>query len=95
MNVAAESVRQQIESVLTAWGMDADMVRTTADAMLCSDLAGIDTHGISMLMAYEDYRAASPHREIRVACSASCPVCSDLTNSSAWSRSRNQRSESP
>ena len=57
MNVSAESVHQQIESVLTAWGMDADMVRTTADAMLYSDLAGIDSHGISMLMAYEDYRS--------------------------------------
>ena len=57
MNVAAESVRQQIELVLTAWGMEADMVGTTADAMLYSDLAGIESHGISMLMAYEDYRA--------------------------------------
>ena len=57
MNVSAESVRQQIVSVLIAWGMDADMVRTTADAMLYSDLAGIDSHGVSMLMAYEDYRA--------------------------------------
>lgn len=57
MNVAAETVRQQIESILTVWGMEADMVRTTADAMLYSDLAGIDSHGVSMLMAYEDYRA--------------------------------------
>jgi LDH2 family malate/lactate/ureidoglycolate dehydrogenase len=57
MNVSAERVRQQIASVLTAWGMDADMVSTTADAMLYSDLAGIDTHGVSMLMAYEDYRS--------------------------------------
>ena len=50
MNVSAERVRQQIASILTAWGMDADLVLTTADAMLYSDLAGIDSHGISMLI---------------------------------------------
>ncbi|NDF53680.1 MAG: Ldh family oxidoreductase, partial [Proteobacteria bacterium] len=57
MNVAADTVRRQIVSVLTAWGMAEDLVRTTAEAMLYSDLAGIDSHGISMLMAYDDYRA--------------------------------------
>lgn len=57
MNVAAETVRSQIVAVLGAWGMAEDLVRITADAMLYSDLAGIDSHGISMLMAYEDYRA--------------------------------------
>lgn len=56
MNVAAASIRRQIELVLSAWGMAGDMVQTTADAMLYSDLAGIDSHGVSMLMAYDDYR---------------------------------------
>lgn len=55
VNVSAERVRQQIMSVLTAWGMDADLARTTVDAMVYSDLAGIDTHGISLLTTYEDY----------------------------------------
>ena len=55
MNVSVERLRQQIASVLAAWGMDEDLVQTTADAMAYSDLAGIDSHGVSMLMAYEDY----------------------------------------
>lgn len=55
MNVSAERIGQQIASILTAWGMDADLVRTTVDAMVYSDLAGIDSHGVSMLMAYEQY----------------------------------------
>jgi LDH2 family malate/lactate/ureidoglycolate dehydrogenase len=57
MNVSAEHVRQQIASILSAWGMDADLVRTTADVMLETDLAGIDSHGISMLTMYETLRA--------------------------------------
>jgi LDH2 family malate/lactate/ureidoglycolate dehydrogenase len=56
MNVAVERVRAQIASLLTAWGMDADLVQTTVDAMMYSDLAGIDSHGVSMLMQYEDNR---------------------------------------
>ena len=55
MNVSPERVRQQIASLLTAWGMDSDLVHTTVDAMVYADLAGIDSHGISMLMQYEDY----------------------------------------
>jgi len=40
--VAADKVRNQIESLLAAWGMDADLVRITADAMVETDLAGVD-----------------------------------------------------
>jgi LDH2 family malate/lactate/ureidoglycolate dehydrogenase len=55
MNVSAERVRQQITLVLNAWGMGADPAYTTADALVYSDLAGIDTHGISLLATYEEY----------------------------------------
>ena len=58
MNVSAEQVRAQIAAILTAWGMDANLVRSTAEVMLETDLAGIDSHGISMLMLYEDLSAA-------------------------------------
>jgi LDH2 family malate/lactate/ureidoglycolate dehydrogenase len=56
MRVASEKVREQIVSLLTAWGMDADIVRTTAEVMVETDLAGVDSHGVSMLMDYEDFR---------------------------------------
>lgn len=54
LNVAAEKVRQQITAVLSAWGMDSGFANTTADVMVDTDLAGIDSHGISMLMTYEE-----------------------------------------
>ena len=58
MNVSAERVSEQIASILGAWGMDAALVRATTEVMLETDLAGIDSHGISMLMLYEDLRSA-------------------------------------
>jgi LDH2 family malate/lactate/ureidoglycolate dehydrogenase len=54
--VPAERVRRQIEEVLTAWGMPAEAVGTTAEVMLETDLAGVDSHGISMLMDYDQSR---------------------------------------
>jgi LDH2 family malate/lactate/ureidoglycolate dehydrogenase len=54
MLVPAETIHRQISEVLSAWGMPADVVRTAADVMTDTDLAGIDSHGISMLMLYEE-----------------------------------------
>lgn len=56
MKVPAERVREQIASILTAWGMDAGLVRTTAEVMVETDLSGVDSHGVSMLMDYEQSR---------------------------------------
>jgi LDH2 family malate/lactate/ureidoglycolate dehydrogenase len=53
VNVPADKVRRQIESLFTAWGMDAGQVRTAAEVMVETDLAGVDSHGVSMLMDYE------------------------------------------
>jgi LDH2 family malate/lactate/ureidoglycolate dehydrogenase len=36
--------------------MDADLVRITADVMVETDLAGVDSHGVSMLMDYESFK---------------------------------------
>jgi LDH2 family malate/lactate/ureidoglycolate dehydrogenase len=58
MNVSAEHIRAQIAAILSAWGMAADLVRSTTEVMVETDLAGIDSHGISMLMLYETLRAA-------------------------------------
>ena len=55
-NAASEKVHSQILSILEAWGMAADLARTTADIMTETDLIGVDSHGISMLMTYETKR---------------------------------------
>jgi len=51
--VPAERVREQIRLVLTAWGMPEKHVATTAAVMVETDLRGVDSHGVSMLMMYE------------------------------------------
>ena len=56
MRVTAEQVRKQILSVFSAWGMDQELAETTAEVMVDTDLAGIDSHGLSMLMFYEGIR---------------------------------------
>ena len=56
--VPAERVHAQITSILRAWGMAADRVEITASAMTETDLSGVDSHGVSMLMMYEEMMAA-------------------------------------
>jgi LDH2 family malate/lactate/ureidoglycolate dehydrogenase len=43
----------QVTAVLAGWNMPVDLARTTAEVMVDADLAGIDSHGISMLPIYE------------------------------------------
>src|SRR5438094_7457055 len=57
MNVPVERGREQIVTLLSAWGMDRELVRTTAEVMLETDLAGVDSHGVSMLMDYENSKS--------------------------------------
>ncbi|MDI2028567.1 Ldh family oxidoreductase [Saccharopolyspora sp. TS4A08] len=57
MRVSVEAVRELITQVLTAWGMDHDLAVITAEVMAETDLAGIDSHGASMLMTYENFRS--------------------------------------
>lgn len=54
--VSANLVREQIESVLLAWGMAEGPASTTALVMTETDLAGVDSHGISMLPIYDRLR---------------------------------------
>jgi LDH2 family malate/lactate/ureidoglycolate dehydrogenase len=51
--VSAQHIRQQLVSVLRAWGMSEAHAATTADMMLETDLRGVDSHGISMLPTYD------------------------------------------
>jgi LDH2 family malate/lactate/ureidoglycolate dehydrogenase len=56
MNVPAELVRKQIISIFSAWGMEEHAVAIAAEAMVVTDLSGVDSHGVSMLMDYEQSR---------------------------------------
>lgn len=56
MNIQADLLRRQIVAVLQAWGMDEATIRATAEVMIETDLAGVDSHGISMLMDYDGSR---------------------------------------
>lgn len=57
-SVPHEVVAEQICVVLEAWGMTSDDVGKTVEAMVDTDLRGIDSHGISMLMTYDALRAS-------------------------------------
>ena len=57
-HVKSDVIREQLVSVLGAWGMPAADAATTADVMVETDLRGVDSHGISMLPTYDrEYRA--------------------------------------
>ncbi len=58
MRVRAPLIREQLVSVLRAWGMSEAHAATTAEMMVETDLRGVDSHGISMLPTYDrEYRA--------------------------------------
>lgn len=62
--VPAEAIRAQIVAILTAWGMPGEHAETTATIMVETDLMGVDSHGLSMLMTYEEGVA---EKRIRIA----------------------------
>ncbi len=53
MRVPAQKIEHQLVSVFRAWGMSDEHAGTTAGAMVETDLRGVDSHGISMLPAYD------------------------------------------
>lgn len=54
----ADRVREQILAILDRWQMPDDLAATTAEAMVETDLMGVDSHGISMLTMYEGMQRA-------------------------------------
>ncbi len=54
MNFAANVIHKQIVTILTAWKMKPELIEVTAEIMADTDLAGIDSHGISLLTLYEE-----------------------------------------
>src|SRR5947207_15215914 len=56
--VLPHRIREQLVTVLRAWGMSDAHADTTAEMMLETDLRGVDSHGISMLPTYDrEFRA--------------------------------------
>jgi LDH2 family malate/lactate/ureidoglycolate dehydrogenase len=54
--VPAETLRAQLRLIFRAWGMAADQLEPTVQVMVETDLWGVDSHGISMLMMYDRHR---------------------------------------
>lgn len=53
----ASQLHEQIVAVLRAWGMPGEPADATATVLADTDLSGIDSHGVSMLMLYEQLRS--------------------------------------
>ena len=67
MRVLPQQIRQQLVSVLRAWGMSDAHADTTAEMMLETDLRGVDSHGISMLPTYDrEFRSGRLNMRPRV-----------------------------
>ncbi len=49
-------VRRQMAACFMAWGMKPEHVETSAGLLLEADLRGVDTHGIAMLVSYDERR---------------------------------------
>lgn len=47
-----DQIKQQIHVLLVSWGMTQERAQHTAEIMSDADLAGIDSHGISMIPGY-------------------------------------------
>ncbi|HEX4327905.1 MAG TPA: Ldh family oxidoreductase [Burkholderiales bacterium] len=56
VHIPADTVRKQIVGILTGWGLDPEAIQTTATVMIETDLSGVDSHGVSMLMDYDNSR---------------------------------------
>jgi LDH2 family malate/lactate/ureidoglycolate dehydrogenase len=48
--------RAQLKAILSGWGMPEENAETTSEILAWSDLHGVDSHGISMLPAYDGLR---------------------------------------
>ena len=56
MNVPDDLLRRQTAAILSSWGLPSEHVEATAHVLNEADLRGIDSHGVSMLTLYDDYR---------------------------------------
>ncbi|MGZ0186599.1 MAG: Ldh family oxidoreductase [Alphaproteobacteria bacterium] len=54
--IQADVIRRQLEAVFQKWGMAPEHIATTVDAMVATDLSGVDSHGLGMLPSYHERR---------------------------------------
>ena len=59
MNVPAKQLAHQAATLLRAWGMDEESIAATVEVMLYADLRGIESHGVSTLTLYDEYRRSA------------------------------------
>jgi LDH2 family malate/lactate/ureidoglycolate dehydrogenase len=59
VNVSAELLSAQAAAILRAWGLDDDSIAATVEVMLYADLRGIESHGVSTLTLYDEYRRSN------------------------------------
>lgn len=59
MNVTAEKLSAQAAAILRAWGMGDDSVAATVEVMLYADFRGIESHGVSTMTLYDEYRRSN------------------------------------
>jgi len=53
MHVTPDVLSEQIDTIFRAWGVSRAQREPTVAAMVAADTCGIDSHGVSMLMLYE------------------------------------------
>lgn len=58
MHVPADQLAAQAAAILRAWGVDEESVAATVEVMLYADLRGIESHGVSTLTLYDEFRRA-------------------------------------
>lgn len=58
MALSFEAIVTQIEDVLAGWKMPPGPAKTVAEVLGWADLHGIESHGVSMLTMYDDWRRA-------------------------------------
>jgi LDH2 family malate/lactate/ureidoglycolate dehydrogenase len=58
VQIPAEILHQQIEAILTAWGVSDDPAVAAAQALTDADLHGVDSHGIGLVPMYDQRRQA-------------------------------------
>jgi LDH2 family malate/lactate/ureidoglycolate dehydrogenase len=67
--VPVTRLRQQMTEIFAGWGMSPQHAETVAEVLVAADLAGIDSHGATLLALYEQQiRAgkASARPDIRI-----------------------------
>ena len=56
VQIPADTLHQQIEAILTAWGVPEETANQTAEALTDTDLHGVDSHGVGLIPMYDQRR---------------------------------------